>query len=167
MERILIIGGNGAGKSTFSYALAKKLGLPLIHLDQIYWHGCWEVTPREEFLEKVMEEAQKDRWIIDGNNVRSLNQRLPYADTVFWFEFPPIVCVTNILKREWKYRKQVRPDMPDACVSRLDLPFLKVAWQFNKKHRATIEKQLKEAEHVQVIRFTNYRQVKKFLEALE
>ena len=69
MERILIIGGNGAGKSTFSYALAKKLGLPLIHLDQIYWHGCWEVTPREEFLEKVMEEAQKDRWIIDGNNL--------------------------------------------------------------------------------------------------
>lgn len=49
MERVVIIGSNGAGKSTFSYALADKTGLPLIHLDQIYWHDDWQVTPREEF----------------------------------------------------------------------------------------------------------------------
>lgn len=167
MQRILIIGGNGAGKSTFSYALAKKLGLPLLHLDQIYWHGCWEVTPHEEFLERVEAEAKKERWIIEGNNVRSLHQRLQYADTVFWFEFPPIVCVTNILKREWKYRKKVRPDMPDECVSRVDLPFLKIAWQFNKKNRTRILEQINGAKHVKVIRFTNYRQVRKFLDGIE
>ena len=167
MQRILIIGGNGAGKSTFSYKLSEKLGLPLIHLDQIYWRGCWEVTPKEEFLEKVLEEAKKDRWIIEGNNVRSIHQRLQFADTVFWFEFPPLVCVTNILKREWKYRKKVRPDMPDECVSRVDLNFLKVAWQFNKKNRERILEQLKGAEHVKVIRFTNYRQVRKFLNCVE
>lgn len=167
MRRILIIGGNGAGKSTFSYELEKRLGFPLIHLDQIYWHGCWEVTPREKFLERMEEEIKKEQWIMDGNNVRSLSQRLPYADTVFWFEFPPIVCVTNILKREWKYRKKVRPDMPDECVSRLDVKFLKIAWQFNKKNRERILEQLGAAEHVKVIRFTNYRQVKKFLEEME
>ena len=122
MQRILIIGGNGAGKSTFSYLLAKKLGLPLIHLDQIYWHGCWEVTPHEEFLERVEAEAKKERWIIEGNNVRSIHQRLQYADTLIWFEFPPIVCVTNILKREWKYRKKVRKSVrsyPFDCSRKL------------------------------------------------
>lgn len=167
MERILIIGGNGAGKSTFSYELEKKLGFPLVHLDQIYWHGRWKVTPHEEFLERVEAEAKKERWIIEGNNVRSLHQRLQYADTLIWFEFPPMVCVTNILKREWKYRKKVRPDMPDDCVSRVDVNFLKIAWQFNKKNRARILEQINQAEHVKVIRFTNYRQVREFLDGIE
>ena len=88
MERILIIGSNGAGKSTFSYKLAEKTGLPLIHLDQIYWYGDWQVTPREQFEQIVLEEAKKSKWIIEGNNMKSLEQRLKYADAVFWFEFP-------------------------------------------------------------------------------
>lgn len=163
MERVLIIGGNGAGKSTFSFALAEKTGLPLIHIDQIYWRGKWEVTPREEFQSRVLAEAQKSEWIIEGNNIRSLGQRLEYADTVFWFEFPPIVCVLNVLKREWKYRNQVRPDMPDECVSKLQFHFLKEVWGFNKKNSSRIEEYLKDAEHVKVIRFTNYRQVREFL----
>ena len=37
MERILIIGGNGAGKTTFAKALAEKTQLPLVHLDALYW----------------------------------------------------------------------------------------------------------------------------------
>lgn len=163
MKRVLIIGGNGAGKSTFSFALAEKTGLPLIHIDQIYWHGTWEVTPREEFQSRVLAEACKPSWIIEGNNIRTLGKRLDYADTVFWFEFPPIVCVLNVLKREWKYRNQVRPDMPDECVSRLRFSFLKEVWGFNKKNRVRIEECLREAKHVQVIRFTNYGQVRKFL----
>ena len=37
MQRVMIIGCPGAGKSTFARALAEKTGLPLIHLDLI-WH---------------------------------------------------------------------------------------------------------------------------------
>ena len=36
MQRILIIGNCGAGKSTFARALAEKTGLPLVHLDKLY-----------------------------------------------------------------------------------------------------------------------------------
>lgn len=131
MERVMIIGSNGAGKSTFSYELSSKMQLPLIHIDKIYWHNRWEVTPREEFEKIVFSEAQKARWLIEGNNLRSLNQRLQYADTVIWFEFPPVVCAVNILKRELKYRNKVRPDMPDECISALNFNFLKCAWRFN------------------------------------
>lgn len=163
MKRILIIGSNGAGKSTFSYRLAEKTGLPLVHLDKIYWHNNWEITPGEEFRNKVLEEAQKDSWIIEGNNMSSLHQRLPYAGTVFWFEFPPVICVFNIIKRELKYRNKVRPDMPDQCYGKFDLKFLKLAWNFNKDNHDRIENSLKENKHLKVIRFTNYRQVKKYL----
>ena len=37
MQRILIIGCGGAGKSTLARALGEKTGLPVVHLDQIWW----------------------------------------------------------------------------------------------------------------------------------
>lgn len=49
MQRILIIGNAGSGKSTFARQLAQKLKLPLVHLDQNYWQGNWEHLSREEF----------------------------------------------------------------------------------------------------------------------
>lgn len=163
MERVLIIGSNGAGKSTFSYALAEKSGLPLIHIDQLYWRNNWEVTPREEFNKLVTEQAQKPRWIIEGNNIRSLGERLKYADTVFWFEFPPALCVWNVIKRLAKYCGTVRPDMPDQCVCRFDARFLRDVWGFNKKNHTRISEMLNKAYGIKVIRLTNYKQVREYL----
>ena len=166
MNRLLMIGSNGAGKSTFSFRLAEMTGLPLVHIDQIYWWGDWAVTPEEEFDRLVRAETQKPAWIIEGNNLRSLPQRLALADTVFWFEFPPPLCVLNIFRREWRYRGKVRPDMPDQCVSRFDLPFLRMVWSFNRKNRHRITSMLNARDHLRVIRFTNYRQVKAYLDNL-
>ena len=166
MKRVLIIGSNGAGKSTFSYALAEKTNLPLIHLDQLYWRNNWEITPKEEFLSLVSAEAQKPCWIIEGNNIRSLEERLQFVDTVFWFEFPPALCVWNVLKRTFKYHGQVRPDMPDECVSRLNVGFLKDVWRFNKKNHARIREKLAVSKDILVVRFTNYKQVRAFFESL-
>ena len=48
MQRVLVIGISGAGKSTFSRALAARTGLPLIHLDKEFWRpGCLQ-TPRSD-----------------------------------------------------------------------------------------------------------------------
>lgn len=165
MERVLIIGSNGAGKSTFSFRLAEKTGLPLVHIDQIYWRGSWDVTPEDAFDRQVQAETQKPRWIIEGNNLRSLSQRLTRADTVFWFSFPPPLCVLNILRREWEYRGRVRPDMPDQCVSQWDLHFLRSVWSFNRKNNRQIASLLQNTKNVRVIRFTNYRQVEQYLNA--
>jgi len=162
MKRILIIGSNGAGKSTFSYQLAERTHLPLIHIDRLYWRNNWEVTPRQEFEELVCAQAQKPEWIIEGNNISSLEQRLKYADTAFWFEFPPALCLWNVLKRQLRYRDKVRPDLPDQCVSKLNLRFLRDVWRFNRKNHARIAQKL-ETSQAQVIHFSNYRQVKKYL----
>lgn len=166
MERVLIIGSNGAGKSTFSFRLAEKTGLPLVHIDQLYWRGAWDVTPEAEFDRQVQAETQNPRWIIEGNNLRSLPRRLVRADTVFWFEFPPPLCVLNIFRREWAYRGRVRPDMPDQCVSRWDMKFLRMVWDFNQKNHRKIAAMLQNAENIRVIHFTNYRQVERYLRTL-
>lgn len=163
MERILIIGSNGAGKTTFAKKLSAATGLPLVHIDKLYWRGCWEVAPPEEFERAVLQEARHPRWIIEGNNIRTLHQRLPFADTVFWFEFPPMLCLWNILKREIRYFRKARPDMPEGCISKLSLRFLRDIWNFNRKNHMRIESALSDFPHVHVIRFTNYTQMRKYL----
>ncbi len=163
MKRVMIIGSNGAGKSTFSFRLAKLTGLPLVHIDKIYWRGCWEVTPRNEFVRIMEEKVQGEEWIIEGNNLSTIGQRLRYADTVFWFEFSPLLCVFNVIKRELRHHNRVRPDMPDECVSKVDWAWLKTVWSFNKKNRKRIRQALEEAGDVEVIRFTNYGQVRRYL----
>jgi len=49
MRRILVIGIAGGGKSTLALKLGEVLGLPVIHLDAIFWKPGWESIPREEF----------------------------------------------------------------------------------------------------------------------
>ena len=49
MDRILVIGCPGSGKTRLARQLSEKLGLPVVHLDRLWWTGDWENVSREEF----------------------------------------------------------------------------------------------------------------------
>ena len=74
-KRICVIGRPGSGKSTFAIKLAKKTGLPLVHLDQIWWKENWVESTREEFDQKLAEKLAMDSWIIEGDYSRTLKMR--------------------------------------------------------------------------------------------
>ena len=168
MERILIIGNCGAGKSTFAKALAKKLQLPLVHLDKLYWHGDWEHLSREDFDAVLQTELEKPRWIIDGNFSRTLPHRLAYADTVFYLDIPTLTCLWGLTKRVFTNYGKTRDDMGGNCPEYFDKqkPALyKGALGFNKRNRKNYHEMLA-ASGKQVIIFKSRRQVKKYLESL-
>ena len=41
MPPIMIIGGPGPGKSTRARSLGQKPGLPVVHLDPLFWEPGW------------------------------------------------------------------------------------------------------------------------------
>ena len=85
MERILVIGSPGAGKSTFSRRLREETGLPLYYLDML-WHRPDRTTVEMEVFDRELGKIlEKDRWIIDGNYIRTLEMRLKACDTVFFW----------------------------------------------------------------------------------
>ena len=163
MDRILIIGCGGAGKSTLARQLGEKLGLPVVHLDSIFWLPNWVERNRDEFDELVRQELVKDQWIMDGNFNRTLPERVKYCDTIIYLDFSRMACLMGVLKRVVTTYGTVRPDMGAGCPDRFDLDFLKWVWNFNQNKRENYYRLLNETEGVNTIVLKNRRMVKRFL----
>ncbi|MBO5715969.1 MAG: adenylate kinase, partial [Clostridia bacterium] len=67
MKKIIVIGCPGSGKSVFSRALHNKTGVPLFHLDMMYWNADKTTVEKKVFLERLSVVLEKNEWIIDGN----------------------------------------------------------------------------------------------------
>jgi len=166
MERILIIGCSGSGKSTLARAMGEKLGLPVIHLDQLWWKPGWENYTKEEFDEKLSAVLQESRWIMDGNFRRTMPQRLEKSDTVIYLDFSRWACLRGVAHRILTNYGKVRPDMSAGCPERFDWEFIKWIWSFNRENRQLNYDMLARARHVKTIVLKNRREVKRFLESL-
>ena len=167
MERILIIGCGGAGKSTLARQLGEKTGLPVVHLDQLFWHPGWVASSKAEIDEKIFAEMAKPQWIMDGNYNRTLPERVKYCDTIIYLDFSRMACLLGVLKRVITTYGTVRPDMGEGCPERFDLDFLKWVWNFNRKNRESNYRLLNETQHAETIVLKNRRMVKRFLQSLE
>jgi len=55
MRRIMIIGGAGSGKSMGTRMLGDGTGLPVIHMDKLYWQSGGRLRHREEARRMVFD----------------------------------------------------------------------------------------------------------------
>ena len=166
MERIVIIGCGGAGKSTLARQLGEKLNIPVIHLDKLFWNPGWVEKSKEEFDALHEQELAKEKWIMDGNFNRTMPERIARCDTVIYLDFSRIACLFGVLKRVLTTYGKVRPDMGEGCPERIDFEFLKWVWNYNKNKRERNYKLLNEAQHAETIVLKNRRMVRKFLAQL-
>ena len=166
MERVMIIGCGGSGKSTLARRLGEKTGLPVVHLDKLFWKPGWVSLSREGFDEVHRAALAEEKWIIDGNFDRPIPERLKRCDTVIYLDFSRIACLLGVVKRVVTTYGTVRPDMGEGCPERFDWEFLKWVWNFNKNKRERNYRLLREAEGVHVVILRNRRAVNRFLNTL-
>ena len=137
MQKVLVIGCPGAGKSTFARRLRDITGLPLYYLDRL-WHKADRThITREEFDRVLAEWLARPAWIIDGDYSRTLPQRLEACDTVFFLDFPLEVCLAGVENR----RGAQRPDMP-WVEEELDAEFLQYILDFGQAQLPAIRAML-------------------------
>ena len=163
MDKIIVIGCPGSGKTTFSEKLNKITGIPLYHLDTI-WHKPDKThIPRENFDNAITEIFLTDKWIIDGNYNRTIEIRLKHCDTVFLFDLPTEVCIQGATKRLGKERY----DLP-WVEKELSPSFKQEIEMFRVNKLPNIYELLdKYKESIEIVIFKSRKASDKFIESLK
>ena len=130
-KKILIVGCGGAGKSTLARELGKKINIPVVHLDKLYWLPNWIERNNDDFDKLVDKELIKAKWIIDGNYQRTFESRLKYADFCIFLDYDRELCVQSINERVKIYKGKTRPDMTEGCDEKVDDEFLEWVTNYN------------------------------------
>jgi adenylate kinase family enzyme len=139
MRRVLVIGPCGSGKSTLARELAPRMGLPLVHMDQLGWQAGWIETEKAELNALLAEAVAQDEWLIEGNYGSTLAPRLARADTVIYLDFPIRLCLWRLARRIIGNRGRSRPDMPEGCPERFDAAFFWYVMRWNSGPRVRTE----------------------------
>ena len=135
MQKIMVIGCPGSGKSTFSRALHEITGLPVCHLDMLFWNADRTIVEQDVFHERLSEVIAKDGWIIDGNYGSTMELRMQSCDTVFFLDYPLDVCMKGITER----RGKERPDIPwIEPVDDVDEEFIEFVKNYNSENRPAV-----------------------------
>lgn len=137
MQRVLVMGCSGAGKTTFARALAAKLKLPFVSIDQLFWQPGWREPLMDDFTARMTTEAGKPEWVMDGNYMAygASELRRARADTIFWFDLPRWLCMLSVIRRSAATYGAVRPEMAPGCPEKFDLAFWRYVWTFPVKQR--------------------------------
>ena len=160
-EKIIVIGCPGAGKSVFARRLHEITGLPLYHLDNIFWKSDKTNIEREKFDEELNKILSKEKWIIDGNYQRTLEMRLSACDTAFLLDYPHAVCMAGVYERIGTER----PDLP-WVEDEIDEEFRQFVIDFPEKNMPLIYEALDKHKDKNVIIFKSREESETYLEKL-
>ena len=107
MRKVLVLGCSGSGKSTFAVKLHNITGLPLYHLDNVWWKPDRTHISRDEFDTKLEELVNRESWIIDGDYSRTYERRIAACDTIIFLDYGEEVCLKGITERVGKERRDI------------------------------------------------------------
>jgi len=142
MQKVLVLGCCGAGKSTFSKKLHSILKLPLIHLDSYYHKPNWKEPEKEEWAKVLKKILSRESFIMDGTYLESLDERIKKSDTIIYLDYSLIKCFFRVIKRVLIDFGKKRSDMAPGCNEEFDLEFLWFVLTFNNKFRKEIIQKL-------------------------
>jgi len=166
MERVLVIGCPGSGKTRLAKLLGEKLRIPVTHLDQLWWTGQWENVSREEFDARLEAALEAEKWIIDGNYSRTMPIRLRYCDAIIYLDYSRWQCLAGMAQRILTNRGKSRPDMGGNCPEKFDPEFIKFIWNFNKNNRNLNYTWIAQARHARTVILKNRKEAKAFLDSI-
>ncbi len=162
MKKVIVIGCPGSGKSRLSREMHKIMGLPLYHLDMMFWRADRTTIPKEEFRAELRHAIDKDEWIIDGNYGSTMEMRMAACDTVIFLDFPTDVCLAGIAER----RGRPRDDMP-WVESDEDAEFVEFVRLFNDQSRPRVMELLGKYSSKEIIILKSRGEVDEYIKRLK
>lgn len=160
MKKVIVIGCPGSGKSTFARAMHQKTGIPLFHLDMLYWNADKTTVEKAVFLQRLKNVLDKDEWIIDGNYASTMEMRMKECDTVFFLDFQLEVCLDGLNAR----RGKPRADMPWVEDDALDEELIEFVKSYNADSRPKVLELLDKFKEKNIIIFHSRSEADEYIE---
>ncbi|MEW5938865.1 MAG: AAA family ATPase [Chloroflexota bacterium] len=175
-KRIAIVGTAGSGKTTLGRALSKRLGLPLIELDALYWEPDWTPAHVMDFRERVEQATDAPAWIADGNYHTSRDIVWEQAEALVWLDFGFWLCLGRLLRRTMRRvrtkeelwngnRENVWNQLRVWSKESLIHWFFKTYWR--RKREIPMLLTFPENKRLKVFHFKSPREMEEWLEGLE
>lgn len=159
MRKIIVIGCPGSGKSTFSRELHSRTGIPLYHLDMMFWNADRTIVERSVFLKRLSDALEKEEWIIDGNYKSTMELRMQACDTVIFLDYSLETCLDGVRER----RGKPRSDMPWIEPEQDDEEFMGFIKSYNLQSRPQVLELLEKYSYKKIFVFQNRREAEEFL----
>ena len=162
MDKVIVIGCSGSGKSVFSRKLRDVTHLPLYHIDRIYWREDGSFLSKPELHERLREIINEDRWILDGNYGSTMEMRMKAADTVFFLDYPTEICLAGVRERKGKPRSDMAWLSPDDD----DMEFVEFIKNYNRVNRPRVMELLEKYSHKRIVVFKSREESECYLRSL-
>lgn len=162
--KIVVIGVPGSGKSTFALKLGKKLGLPVLSLDNAVFLSNGDKRDKAEVLQIQQEMMSREGWIIEGCAISSLDMRYPEADLVIDFKFSRWLCIWRVFKRKFFFDPAL---VESGCLPSVNRELLRYIWTFDQQKRKQIDQVRERYPAVQYTVFSTSSQADRWLSSIE
>ena len=136
VQRVVVLGMGGAGKSVLARRLGAAWALPVLHLDAVFWGPGWRPTPPEVWRDVVAGLAAGERWVIEGAYPEVVDLALPRAQLAVFLELPRWVTLPRLVLRP--LRRPPGVDLPRGLEHVVDRENLGWAWRWPEQQRPAV-----------------------------
>ena len=99
LERNIVVGTSGCGKTTFARRLAETLQAPHVELDRLFWLPGWQPRQVEAFRGLVEPSVSGTRWVVDGNYGMLRDVIWPRATHAIWLNYSFPLVIAQVTRR--------------------------------------------------------------------
>jgi len=172
LDRVVVTGSSGSGKSRFARELAQLLGQPYVELDELYWAPNWTGKPEDEFRRLVAAAAATPRWVIDGNYSRVRDVLWTRATAIVWLNFGLLTVFSRTFRRsvgriltQEPYWHGNRESVTRAFFSRDSILFWTLTTFHRRRRNYTALRASGKYPHLSLIEFRRPAEARRFLVA--
>lgn len=97
VQRILIAGASGAGKTTLAARIAAAVGAPHTEIDALHWRAGW--TPSPTFIDDVRALATTEAWVTEFQYREAQPILAARSDLLVWLRPSRPVVLARVLRR--------------------------------------------------------------------